>query len=104
MKIKPRFWKQAWGDLAGQLFDLVSGSDQTLDYPCSPAAATLIEERYSSLQWPDSMVQLDQILAQDWTDGIGARLGDWAVLYQYQILSSVGPGVLSLDTNSIKGA
>jgi len=102
MKIKPPFWKQAWGDIAGQLFDLVSGPDQKLDYPCSPAAAALIEERYSSLQWPDSLVQLDQMLAQDWTGDIGARLGDWAAIYQYQILTSMGPGVLSLEGASLQ--
>jgi len=95
MKAKPQFWKQVWGEVAEQLFDLVSGPNEKPVYPCSSQVVSVIQERCGSLEWPQSLLRIDEIMSQDLAKGLGTNLGDWAAIYQYQILTSMGLGDLS---------
>jgi len=92
MKVQHWVWRQAWGELAEQLFDLFTAlKASSQGYPVTPSVEALVEDRFSSLDLPSkSLVRMEQLSEEEWAQDGRRKVADWATMFQYEILKGIG--------------
>jgi DNA-directed RNA polymerase specialized sigma24 family protein len=102
-------WRNALGALAEDFLDLFASPPQPfpedVTYPTTPNMEALVREHCNNIVMPErSLLLFDEIMRE--CDGTldERKLADWAVLYEWEILSGVGnEAALNLSGGSYQG-